>query len=157
MPAVGLSDGVHTTLPHFARSVSTLLLDSRDDTATYASHLDPHTAHLQSRASGLSSYSSVNSAGILAARQRRIIQLMCVCMSCFSILAAMCAIYWFTIMRRNYRRDLVLMLILGGFYKNLWYLIYGSVNLGRGQVKSSDPFCQVSGFMLQTGLEACGK
>ena len=112
---------------------------------------------LQSRDTGLSNYGSVNAAAILAMQQKRTIQIMCACMACISILAAMCAIYWFTMMRRNYRRDLVFMLILGDFYKSLWYLIYGSVSFGRGQVKSSDPFCQVSGFMLQSGLEACGR
>lgn len=109
------------------------------------------------RRSDLGSFTSVNSAGILAAYQRRNIQILCACMASFSITAAICAIYWFWMMKRNYRRDLVLMLILGDFYKSLWYLIHGAVNFTFGQVESSDKFCQVSGFMLQTGLAACGK
>jgi len=159
MPALRLLDLDGKIVNYIARSLSVLLSDRGDVSVAYASLDDTQSslAHLQTRNSGLSSYSSVNSAAILAAQQRRTIQIMCACMSCFSILAAMCAIYWFTMMRRSYRRDLVLMLILGDFYKSLWYLIYGSVSFGRGQVQSSDHFCQVSGFMLQTGLESCGK
>jgi hypothetical protein len=106
---------------------------------------------------GLWSSSSVDAAGILAAQQRRQIQILCSAMASVSICAAMCAIYWFCMMRRNYRRDLVLMLILGDFYKSMWYLIHGSVNFARSQVQSREPFCQVSGFMLQMALQACGK
>ena len=108
-------------------------------------------------AAGLWSSSSVVAANILAAKQRSQIQILCACMACVSITATLCAIYWFCMMRRNYRRDLILMLILGDFYKSMWYLIHGSVNFARSQVQSRETFCQVSGFMLQVGLQACGK
>lgn len=114
-------------------------------------------ASMRKAATGLWSSSSVDAAGILAAQQRRHIQIICSAMSSVSIFAAICAIYWFCMMRRNYRRDLVLMLILGDFYKSLWYLIHGSVNFARSQVRSEEVFCQVSGFMLQVGLQACGE
>jgi hypothetical protein len=106
---------------------------------------------------GLWNSHSVDAAGILASQQRRQIQIVCAAMASVSISAAMCAIYWFCMMKRNYRRDLVLMLILGDFYKSLWYLIHGSVNFARSQVTSDESFCQVSGFMLQMGLQACGR
>lgn len=106
---------------------------------------------------GLWNSHSVDAAGILASQQRRQIQIICAAMASVSIFAAMCAIYWFCMMKRNYRRDLVLMLILGDFYKSLWYLIHGSVNFARSQVTTDESFCQVSGFMLQMGLQACGK
>lgn len=112
---------------------------------------------MQKSETGLWSSSSVVAANILAAQQRRQIQIICAAMASVSICATMCAIYWFCMMRRNYRRDLVLMLILGDFYKSMWYLIHGSVNFGRSQVQSGESFCQVSGFMLQMGLQACGK
>lgn len=159
MPAVRLPDTDSIAANLIIRGLNAILQDRQDGISNHTSLDDTlsRMTGLRARDSGLSSYSSVNSAAILAAQQRRTIQIMCACMACFSILAAMCAIYWFTMMRRNYRRDLVLMLILGDFYKSVWYLTFGSVNFARGQVQSSDPFCQVSGFMLQTGLESCGK
>lgn len=154
---------------HFFNSdtiITRRLVDNLAETASYydgfthetlTNDTVSSTMSMFTRDSGLGNYASVDGAAILAAHQKRIIQLMCACMACFSIVAAICAIYWFTMMRRNYRRDLVLMLILGDFYKSMWYLIYGAVTFGRGQVQSGEPFCQISGFMLQTGLESCGE
>ena len=112
---------------------------------------------IHARMTGLGNANSVNAAGVLNAEQRHRIQVLCCCMACISIAASLCAIYWFCLMRRNYRRDLVLMLILGDFFKSLCYVIYGSVTFATGQVASKAPFCQVSGFMLEVGLELCGE
>jgi len=112
---------------------------------------------LYARTAKLGDSRSVNATGVLNADQRHRIQVIACTMASISIIAALLAIYWFCMMRRNYRRDLVLMLILGDFYKSLWYVIYGSVTFATGQVASEAPFCQVSGFMLGVGLESCGK
>lgn len=152
MPVVHTSGDGQSSFNNVAHKLTTLFLratSDADDTNTM------NTTH--AHGTGLWSSSSVNAAGILAARQRRQIQILCSAMASVSICAAICAIYWFCMMRRNYRRDLVLMLILGDFYKSMWYLIHGSVNFARSQVQSEEAFCQVSGFMLQMALQACGK
>lgn len=165
MPALQIPEGSRSDfLNHVARHLTTIISHTTSgpeaESWTDASHYArAESVSMRKSASntGLWSSSSVDAAGILAAQQRRQIQILCSAMASVSIFAAMCAIYWFVMMRRNYRRDLVLMLILGDFYKSLWYLIHGSVNFARSQVTSQEAFCQVSGFMLQVGLQACGK
>ena len=161
MPAVLLSEERRTNINHAAHRLINLISrassEPEDNTRTATAHLArANTTGMHRATTGLWNSHSVDAAGILASQQRRQIQIICAAMASVSIVAATCAIYWFCMMKRNYRRDLVLMLILGDFYKSLWYLIYGSVNLARSQVTSDEPFCQVSGFMLQTGLQACG-
>jgi hypothetical protein len=152
MPIVHKSGDSQSSYNDVAQQLTTLFLRATSNVD------DPNTMNTtHGHGTGLWSSSSVNAAGILAARQRRQIQILCSAMASVSICAAICAIYWFCMMRRNYRRDVVLMLILGDFYKSMWYLIHGSVNFGRSQVQSNEPFCQVSGFMLQMALQACGK
>jgi hypothetical protein len=154
MPAVHIPDDSRTTFNDVAYQLVSLIARATSD-ANEPSKMN--TTHAQKPNTGLWSATSVDAKGILAAQQRRHIQIVCATMASISICAAICAIYWFCMMRRNYRRDLVLMLILGDFYKSMWYLIYGSVNFGRSQVRSDEAFCQVSGFMLQMALQACGK
>lgn len=60
-------------------------------------------------------------------------------------------------MRRNFRRDLVLLLIIGDFWKSLWFLVGSAVTLAGGQVATETAFCQASGYFLQVGAEACGE
>lgn len=60
-------------------------------------------------------------------------------------------------MRRNFRRDLVLLLIIGDAWKSLWYMIFSSYTFVNGQVQTGSGFCEVNGYMLQTGIMSCGK
>jgi len=106
---------------------------------------------------GLVSANSVNVTTILAAHQRHTIQVLATATSSISIVAAICALYWFCMMRRNFRRDLVLLLIVGDLSKSSWFLIYSAVTFVHGQVMSDSAFCQASGYMLQTSLVACGE
>lgn len=164
MPALHFTEESHTGVHHAAHRLLRLAIRTTSEINTFEhgdlteSGLSSRSAaDMRGRSSGLWAATSVDAAGILAAQQRRTIQIVCAAMASVSISAAACAIYWFWTMKRNYRRDLVLMLILGDFYKSLWYLIHGSVNFGRSQVKSEEAFCQVSGYMLQVGLQSCGK
>lgn len=154
MPAVHISEQRRTNLNDVAYELVTLFTRAAAD-VDESNKMNTTNAH--KAGTGLWTASSVDVKGILAAQQRRQIQIVCASMASVSICAAICAIYWFCMMSRNYRRDLVLMLILGDFYKSMWYLIYGSVNFGSHQVQSDEAFCQVSGFMLQMALQACGK
>lgn len=154
MPAVHIVNGSLTNFNDVAYQLTSLFTRATSNADDLSKM---NTTHAHKAATGLWSAASVNASGILAAQQRRQIQILCSAMASVSICAAICAIYWFCMMRRNYRRDLVLMLILGDFYKSMWYLIHGSVNFARSQVQSHEPFCQVSGFMLQMALQACGE
>jgi hypothetical protein len=159
---VRLSEERRTDINHAAHQLINLISraasEPQDISRTSTDHLGrANTTSMHRATTGLWNSHSVDAAGILASQQRRQIQIVCAAMASVSIFAAMCAIYWFCMMKRNYRRDLVLMLILGDFYKSLWYLIHGSVNFARSQVTSDESFCQVSGFMLQMGLQACGR
>lgn len=161
MSAVLLSEERRTNINHAAHRLTNLISraasDSENTSKMATAHFGRANITTQKASTGLWHSDSVDAAGILASRQRLQIQILCAAMACVSIFAAMCAIYWFCMMKRNYRRDLVLMLILGDFYKSLWYLIHGSVNFARSQVTSDESFCQVSGFMLQMGIQACGR
>lgn len=112
---------------------------------------------LHARAGGLGNDPSFNASAILAQQQQYQLQVIASTFSSASMLAAVCAIYWFCMMRRNFRRDLVLLLILGDFWKSAWFLVFASTTLANGPVSTMSSFCQASGYFLQVGVEACGK
>lgn len=103
----------------------------------------------------LGNASAVNASAILAMQQRHTIQVMATATSAVSITAAICALYWFCMMRRNFRRDLVLLLVVGDFWKSLWFLIYAAVTFARGPISTHSAFCQGSGYLLQMGIMMC--
>lgn len=106
--------------------------------------------------SHLNNFHSVNASAILDANQRHTIQILATVTSSISLAAAICAAYWFIMMQRNFRRDLVLLLILGGSWKSFWFMCFSAVTFASGPVHTSSPFCQASGYCLQVGFEACG-
>lgn len=116
-----------------------------------------NSTYLMRQQSGLGSFQSVNASAILELNQRHTLQVVVTVNASISLFAAMFAIYWFCMMRRNFRRDLVLLLILGGAWKTLWFLIFSAVSWTRGPVSTETVFCQASGYMLQVGFEACGE
>ena len=71
--------------------------------------------------------------------------------------AALLAIFWFCLMRRNFRRDLVLLLILGGCVRSLSLVIFAGVSLTQGHVQSDTNFCRVNGYMNMVGFLSCGE
>lgn len=117
---------------------------------------DDFVRHDMVRAS-LGYNANFNATAILARRQQYQVQVIASTFSSVSLLAALCAMYWFLMMRRNFRRDLVLMLICGDFWKSTWFLVFSTISLGRGAIQTSTPFCQSSGYFLQAGFEACGE
>ncbi|CAK4030373.1 G -coupled receptor [Lecanosticta acicola] len=96
-----------------------------------------------------------NASAIMLPSQENQIQVIATTFSSVSILAAICAMYWFLMMRRNFRRDLVLMLICGDFWKAAWFLVFASLSLSNGDIPTTSSFCQASGYLLQAGIEAC--
>ncbi|KAK1050294.1 G protein-coupled receptor gpr1 [Friedmanniomyces endolithicus] len=105
--------------------------------------------------SGLDRAMSVNASAILAYDQRHQIQVVATATSTVSITASLFAIYWFCLMRRNFRRDLVLLLIMGDFWKSFVYLLYATATFARGQLQTTSGFGQLGGYMLTAGIEAC--
>lgn len=51
--------------------------------------------------------------------------------------------------------SLILLLILSGLLETLALVILPAVELAQGRIKSHSAFCQVSGFLLSVGIEAC--
>lgn len=147
-----------------ARNVHSAIRDVIDEAVNITTGSTSHPAFsaalpefITRSASGLGSADSVNASAVLAMQQRHTIQVMATATSSVSITATICAMYWFCMMRRNFRRDLVLLLITGDFFKTIQYLIFSVVTFSRGPVSTTSNFCQASGFMLQVGLQACGK
>ncbi|KAI7545230.1 hypothetical protein KC331_g6344 [Hortaea werneckii] len=103
----------------------------------------------------LSNTHHFNASARMATEHRHTIRLLASSTSVFSILAATCAVYWFYMMRRNFRRDLVLLLIMGDFWKSLWFLAFSCVTYTHERIRSESVVCQVSGSMLQMGTMMC--
>ena len=102
--------------------------------------------------------SDKNATIAMMAHQRYVIQVVASTMSTISLLSALMAVYWFCMMRRNFRRDLVLLLILAGSWRSLWFLIQsGSTFMHGGMISTESPFCQASGYLLLVGFQGCGK
>ncbi|KAI6880206.1 hypothetical protein KC360_g7405 [Hortaea werneckii] len=117
---------------------------------------DPNlAANTFPQVASLNSANNFNASARMALEQRHTIRLLASSTSVFSILAATCAVYWFYLMRRNFRRDLVLLLIVGDFWKSLWFLTFACVTYTHERIRSESVVCQVSGYMLQMGIMMC--
>lgn len=125
------------------------------DVSYSATHQLSYDGHLDSR--GIGDSKNFNASMILAASQQHVIQVVATCTSSISLIAAVCAVYWFCMMRRNFRRDLVLLLIAGGSWKSLWFVVFSAQTFIGGTIETNTSFCQGSGYMLQVGFEMCGK
>ncbi|KAI5363066.1 Putative G protein-coupled receptor GPR1 [Septoria linicola] len=127
----------------------------RPASAFPAAIYDQLSLSLQTRSASLGYNPDFNASALLAKRQQNQLQIIASTFSSVSILAAICAIYWFCMMRRNFRRDLVLLLIIGDFWKSTWFLVFSTTTLAKGHIYTSSNFCQATGYFLQLGLEAC--
>ncbi|KAI4853822.1 hypothetical protein E4T44_00600 [Aureobasidium sp. EXF-8845] len=85
----------------------------------------------------------------------RVIQIVAMSASGISIIGRSVVVYWFINMRRNFRRNLIMYLMLADLSKSLWYLCFSSIALRRGSVGSSTVLCQGFGFCLQASTMAC--
>ncbi|UNI16802.1 G protein-coupled receptor gpr1 [Purpureocillium takamizusanense] len=72
-----------------------------------------------------------------------------------SVVATMLTTFWFLRMRRSFRHDLIILLIQSDMLKSLWFVIFAAAELTHGTVETATPFCQISGFFLTLGIEAC--
>ncbi|KAL1303565.1 hypothetical protein AAFC00_006934 [Neodothiora populina] len=96
-----------------------------------------------------------NPSTILTHVQSRSIQIVAVSFAAVSVFACLITLYWFLLMKRNFRRSLILNLILSDTLKSIWYLVFAAVSLQMGAIKTSSDFCQANGFLLQAAIESC--
>jgi G protein-coupled receptor GPR1 len=59
------------------------------------------------------SQNDFDSAALVSQEQAQVIETLAIIFSTISTLASICGVYWFVVMRRNFRRDLILLLIVG--------------------------------------------
>ncbi|KAI1804247.1 G protein-coupled glucose receptor regulating Gpa2-domain-containing protein [Daldinia bambusicola] len=71
-----------------------------------------------------------------------------------SVLAALCAFYWFVRMRRSFRHDLIMLLIQSDMTKALWLVVCPLAFFARKPIDSGSTSCQVLGFLLTMSIEA---
>jgi hypothetical protein len=126
---------------------------SRAIEATNTVVANDHTLNMRN----LGNYSAVNMTAIYDLNQQRTRQIVATTSSSLSLASALIAVYWFIMMRRNFRRDLVLLLILGGSFKSLWFVVFCVYTWVTGTVQTESHFCQASGYLLQVGFEQCGE
>ncbi|KAI8960799.1 G protein-coupled glucose receptor regulating Gpa2-domain-containing protein [Daldinia sp. FL1419] len=71
-----------------------------------------------------------------------------------SVLAALCAFYWFVRMRRSFRHDLIMLLIQSDMTKALWLVVCPLAFFVRKPIDSGSISCQALGFLLTMSVEA---
>ncbi|KAI7230333.1 hypothetical protein KC330_g7021 [Hortaea werneckii] len=148
------ADGTHKI------SIATRSLDYATLASTMLVQPTPAFEHMKladafTQVASLSTTNNFNASARMATEHRHTIRLLASSTSVFSIVAATCAVYWFYMMRRNFRRDLVLLLIMGDFWKSLWFLTFSCVTYTHERIRSESAVCQVSGIMLQMGTMMC--
>ncbi|KAI5257228.1 hypothetical protein E4T42_01258 [Aureobasidium subglaciale] len=97
----------------------------------------------------------LNPSTVISPEWSRAIRIVATISSSSSVIGTLITIYWFFMMRRNFRRNLVLYLVLADFFKSLWYISFSGVSLRRGSIDTHSSFCQGFGFLLQASTIAC--
>ncbi|KAM0325844.1 hypothetical protein ACHAQA_007146 [Verticillium albo-atrum] len=75
-------------------------------------------------------------------------------LSVFTLTLITLVTYWFFRMRRSFRHDLIMLLIVSDGLEALFFMIFPIVDFAMGPIESASVFCQVSGFFLAVGIEA---
>ncbi|PSK46279.1 G protein-coupled receptor GPR1 [Elsinoe australis] len=92
---------------------------------------------------------------LLSRHQKETIQYASVIVASVSVATCLVSLYWFMLMRRNFRRTLVMLLLFSDLFKSSWFLVFPAVSLEVGGIKSGTRFCDIGGFFLQAGIESC--
>lgn len=88
-------------------------------------------------------------------QEQHIQQVVAVASASISMLSAFVSFYWFVKMKRNFRHQLIVLLIGSDMFKALWYWI-PSISILAGRDPIPHDFCQGAGFLLAVGVEASG-
>ncbi|KAJ6259340.1 hypothetical protein Dda_6240 [Drechslerella dactyloides] len=86
--------------------------------------------------------------------QLKIVRVIALVSSSITLIASAIVLHWFVRMRRNFRRQLIMILILCDSWKSLWSFIFPAVALSNTTVASASDFCQASGFFFAFGIES---
>ena len=74
-----------------------------------------------------------------------------------SIVSTLIALIWFCSLRkREFRRTLIVMLLVSNLIKAISYLVYPSVVITRGTINGERALCTATGFFINLGNEAGG-
>ncbi|KAH7353245.1 G protein-coupled glucose receptor regulating Gpa2-domain-containing protein [Plectosphaerella cucumerina] len=90
----------------------------------------------------------------LTGHQIHILRVSSLVFSVLTIVSSLLVLYWFAHMRRSFRHDLIMLLIVGDTIEALFFFIFPIVYLVHGPIDSQSNFCQVSGFFLAVGIES---
>ncbi|EWC45428.1 hypothetical protein DRE_00827 [Drechslerella stenobrocha 248] len=90
----------------------------------------------------------------LSPNQLRTIRIIALASSSVTLIAAAIVLHWFVRMKRSFRRQLIMILILCDSFKSLWSFIFPAVALANGGAKPANDFCQTTGFFYAAGIEA---
>ncbi|KJZ77806.1 hypothetical protein HIM_02983 [Hirsutella minnesotensis 3608] len=131
-------------------SSSSLATSSRLSTAT-ATWLESGALSLTAAASRRTS----EAAHDYDEHQLQALRLTSLIIASVSLISTLFATFWFVRMSRSFRHDLIILLIQSDALKSILFVILPAVELIRGGVASESTMCQVSGFFLHVGIEAC--
>lgn len=86
-------------------------------------------------------------------QEQHIQQVLAVVSASISMLSGLISFYWFATMKRNFRHQLIMLLIGSGMFKAVWYWV-PPITILAGLEPISHGFCQGVGFLLAVGIEA---
>ncbi|KAF7563353.1 hypothetical protein G7046_g762 [Stylonectria norvegica] len=90
----------------------------------------------------------------LSMGQLDVLHIITVSLSAVSLCAGLATSFFFFRMRRGFRHDLIMTLILCDMFKAIWFMAFPAVSLAYGNIDSESAFCQASGFFLEWAFEA---
>ncbi|KAG7132571.1 G protein-coupled receptor GPR1 like [Verticillium longisporum] len=90
----------------------------------------------------------------LSNQQIYILRCVSLSLSLFTLSLIVLVTYWFFRMRRSFRHDLIMLLIVSDGLEALFFMIFPIVDFAMGPIQSESVFCQMSGFFLAVGIEA---
>ncbi|KAI9723989.1 MAG: hypothetical protein M1812_000707 [Candelaria pacifica] len=101
--------------------------------------------------------SAVGNESVISTRpskhQQVILQIVALTSAGTSFLAALMTTYWFVKMRRSFRHNLILFMIVSDSIKAICYIVFPIVQFVEEIVPAPSAFCQTSGFFLSLGIE----
>nr|POE71939.1 hypothetical protein CFP56_11815 [Quercus suber] len=112
---------------------------------------------LSTRSSDLQGAASFNATAVLAGQQGHTLALLTIVTSSVSFITTLFAIYWFFMMRRNFRRSLVALLIVADLVKSLCLMVQSAAAISPGGLHTTSGFCQVTGYVFLASSESCGE
>ncbi|KAJ4387106.1 G protein-coupled receptor gpr1 [Gnomoniopsis smithogilvyi] len=84
-----------------------------------------------------------------------ILHIISLTISSISFAATCLSGYWLVRMRRSFRHDLIVLLIVSDFMKSLWFVLYNIIVIGNhSRLDSEGAFCQACGYFFAMGIEA---